>query len=125
MSEDREPPLDDRSTFAPKNKPEKGQAEDKAERLDRPCYRELEPWPSPKHPLTSEQELWAPQLARPPPVELTPLALLRVAPMPEVERLSGLSSDTIKKHYRHLLVRVSPRRIGMRVRDALAIAQAA
>jgi hypothetical protein len=56
--------------------------------------------------------------------QLSPLELLRVASLPEVKRLTGLSADTIKKHHGAKLVRVSPRRIGMRVKDVLAIAQA-
>jgi hypothetical protein len=55
---------------------------------------------------------------------LTALELERVAGMPEVERLTNLSSDTLKKHYRNKIVHVSPRRIGMRVKDALAIGKA-
>jgi hypothetical protein len=53
--------------------------------------------------------------------ELTPLELLRVAALPEVKRITGLSADTLKKHYADKIVRVSPRRIGMRIRDVLAI----
>ena len=55
------------------------------------------------------------------PQPLTTLELERVAGMPEVKRLTNLSSDTIKKHYREYLVHVSPRRIGMRIKDVLAI----
>jgi hypothetical protein len=54
--------------------------------------------------------------------QLSALELMRVASMPEIERLTGLSHDTITKHHSDKLVRVSPRRIGMRVKDALAIA---
>jgi hypothetical protein len=53
---------------------------------------------------------------------LSPLELERVALMPEIERLTSLSHDTIVKHYRDKLVRVSPRRIGMRIKDVLTIA---
>jgi hypothetical protein len=67
-----------------------------------------------------------PQVARAPPDHdhpqpFTPLELERVAGMPEVERLTNLSSDTIKKHYREYLVHVSPRRIGMRIKHVLVI----
>jgi hypothetical protein len=50
------------------------------------------------------------------------LELERIAAKPEIERITSLSFDVIKRHYGHLLVRVSPRRIGMRIRDVLAIA---
>jgi hypothetical protein len=54
--------------------------------------------------------------------QLSPLELMRVAGMAEIERLTGLSHDVITKHYADKLVRVSPRRIGMRIKDVLAIA---
>jgi hypothetical protein len=55
---------------------------------------------------------------------LSALELERVALMPEIERLTSLSHDTITKHYGDKLVRVSPRRIGMRIKDVLAIPKA-
>jgi hypothetical protein len=54
--------------------------------------------------------------------QLSPLELERVAFMPEVERMTSLHAETIKRHYGHLLVHVSPRRIGMKIKDVLAIA---
>jgi hypothetical protein len=39
----------------------------------------------------------------------------------EAAALVGLSRDTLKRHYRHLIRRLSAGRIGIRVRDALAI----
>jgi hypothetical protein len=54
--------------------------------------------------------------------QLSPLELMRVAGMAEIEQLTGLSHDTITTHYRDKLVRVSPRRIGMRIKDVLNIA---
>jgi hypothetical protein len=54
--------------------------------------------------------------------KLSPLELMRVAAMPEIERLTGLSHHVIKRHYADKIVRVSPRRIGMRIKDVLAIA---
>jgi len=47
--------------------------------------------------------------------------LLRVAPMGEVEHLTSLSKDTIKREHADLIVRLSERRTGMRVGDALSI----
>jgi hypothetical protein len=54
--------------------------------------------------------------------ELSALELERVAAAPEIKRITGLSFDTVKRHYPDKIVRVSPRRIGMRIRDVLAIA---
>jgi len=55
-----------------------------------------------------------------PPAELV-RELLRVAPMAEVEHLTSLSQDTIKREYGHLIVHLSERRTGMRVGDALTV----
>jgi hypothetical protein len=54
---------------------------------------------------------------------LSPLELLRVAKMPEAERLSGTSADTLKRKYPQWIVQISERRLGMRVGHALLIAQ--
>ena len=54
---------------------------------------------------------------------LSPLELLRVAKMPEAERLSGTSADTLKRKYPQWIVQVSERRLGMRVGHALLIAE--
>ncbi len=35
--------------------------------------------------------------------------------------LTGLSVDTLKRHHAHLIRRLSPRRLGMKLRDVLAI----
>lgn len=55
--------------------------------------------------------------------DLTALELARIAPMPEAERLSGLSGYTLKRYHANKIVKLSPRRLGMRVRDALMLAQ--
>jgi hypothetical protein len=52
---------------------------------------------------------------------MPPLELLRIAPMPEVERLSGLSHDTITREHKDKIKTLSPRRRGMRVIDALML----
>lgn len=52
---------------------------------------------------------------------LTPLELLRIAPMPEAEHLSSLSADTIEREYSDKIVHLSARRKGLRVLDALMI----
>jgi predicted DNA-binding transcriptional regulator AlpA len=50
------------------------------------------------------------------------LELERVLELPEVEELTSLSADSIKRHHRDKLVNLSPRRLGMKLRNALAIA---
>jgi hypothetical protein len=48
--------------------------------------------------------------------------LNRIVSLPEAARLRGVSVDTLKRHPRlaRKIIRVSPRRLGMRVRDAIA-----
>lgn len=54
------------------------------------------------------------------PKELSALELERIAPPDECERLSGgVSWDTLKREYPDKVIRISERRSGMRVRDAL------
>jgi hypothetical protein len=45
----------------------------------------------------------------------------RLAPLAEASRLSGLSEDTLRRHHASKFVRLSPRRIAMRVEDALML----
>jgi hypothetical protein len=52
---------------------------------------------------------------------LPPLELLRVADMPECERLSSASADTLERKYPELIIRISDRRKGMRVAHALML----
>lgn len=52
---------------------------------------------------------------------LTPLELLRVARLPEVTRLTGISEDGLRRHHADKIVHLSPRAVGMRVVDALMI----
>jgi hypothetical protein len=54
---------------------------------------------------------------------LSALELARIAPLPEAAHLSGVCKDTLKRHHRDKLVVLSPRRLGMRVRDALMLAK--
>jgi hypothetical protein len=42
---------------------------------------------------------------------------------PSVEKLTTLSADTIERNFPHLIVKMSPRRKGMSMRNALAIAR--
>jgi hypothetical protein len=47
----------------------------------------------------------------------------RIVELPEASRLSSLSVDTIKRRHADKLIKLSPRRIGMRVRDALMLSE--
>lgn len=57
-----------------------------------------------------------------PPVWLEREAVL---PLVEVERITSLSADTLKRNYPELIVRLSPRRVGMKLKNALRIAAGA
>jgi hypothetical protein len=50
------------------------------------------------------------------------LDLESIQKMPVASKITSLSPDTIRREYPHLVVQLSPRRDGMRLRDALAIA---
>ncbi len=45
----------------------------------------------------------------------------RIVPIPEAARLSSLSVDTLNRNHRDKFVRLSERRFGMRLRDALML----
>jgi hypothetical protein len=45
----------------------------------------------------------------------------RIVPLPEAAKLCRLSTDTLRRRHRNLFVRLSPRRIGMRIGDVLDI----
>jgi hypothetical protein len=47
----------------------------------------------------------------------------RIVPLKEASRLAGVSVDTLRKHYRNLIVRVGPKRVGMRLGDVLSLGQ--
>ena len=53
---------------------------------------------------------------------LSPLELARIAPLPEASKLAGVSEDSLKRNHREKIIQVGPRRLGMRVRDALMLA---
>jgi hypothetical protein len=46
---------------------------------------------------------------------------LRIIPLAEAARLAGLSEDGLRRHHAEKLIRLSPRRIGMRLADALML----
>jgi hypothetical protein len=50
------------------------------------------------------------------------LELESVQPMPVVTKITTLSADTIRRRYPELIVHLSERRVGMKLRNALAIA---
>jgi hypothetical protein len=55
-------------------------------------------------------------------VDLRPdLELQRVIPLRQAGEVAGISADTIRRRYPEIIVQLSPRRIGVRLRDALAI----
>lgn len=45
----------------------------------------------------------------------------RILPLQKVSELTSLSEDTLKRNYRDKIKRLSARRLGMSVADALAI----
>jgi hypothetical protein len=47
--------------------------------------------------------------------------LQRIVPLSEASRLSNLSIDTIKRRHADKILDLSPRRRGMRMRDALML----
>jgi hypothetical protein len=54
---------------------------------------------------------------------LTGLEAQRVVSLTEAARLSGVSPDTLRKHYKNLIVRVGPKRVGMRLGSVLDLAR--
>jgi hypothetical protein len=56
--------------------------------------------------------------------EITNLPLverLRIVPLAEAARLSGISEDGLRRHHSDKLIKMSPRRVGMRQGDALML----
>jgi hypothetical protein len=46
---------------------------------------------------------------------------LRIVSLAEAARLAGVSEDSLRRHHSEKLIRLSPRRVGMRQGDALMI----
>jgi hypothetical protein len=46
---------------------------------------------------------------------------LRIVNMSEAVRLSGMSEDNLRRHYSDRFVRMSPKRVGMRIMDCLML----
>jgi hypothetical protein len=55
--------------------------------------------------------------------ELSFIELHRIVDLKEAVRLSGMSLDTLKRRHADKIIQLSPRRRGMRVRDALQLAR--
>jgi hypothetical protein len=53
--------------------------------------------------------------------ELPLVERLRIVPLAEAARLSGISQDGLLRHHRDKIIKLSPRRLGMRQGDALMI----
>jgi hypothetical protein len=49
------------------------------------------------------------------------IELERIISIDEAARLRGVSTDTLRRHDRDKFIQLSPRRLGMRVRDALGL----
>jgi hypothetical protein len=52
---------------------------------------------------------------------LTPLELARIVTLEEASRLSSESIDTLRRRHADKIINLSPRRVGMRVRDVLRL----
>jgi hypothetical protein len=52
------------------------------------------------------------------------IELQRIVSLAKAAELTDLSVDTLRRRHSHLIRRLSPRRLGMRLRDVLAIGQA-
>jgi len=46
---------------------------------------------------------------------------MRIVSMREASMLTGLSADTLRRHHGHLILRLSAKRCGLRLRDVLTI----
>jgi hypothetical protein len=47
------------------------------------------------------------------------LALARIVTLREASQLAGVSEDTLRRRHGTKIIRLSPRRLGMRLKDAL------
>jgi hypothetical protein len=55
-------------------------------------------------------------------VDLPPSAeMLRVIPVAQAAEVAGISADTLRRNHPEIIIKLSPRRVGVRLRDALAI----
>jgi hypothetical protein len=54
---------------------------------------------------------------------LTALERMRIIPVPQAAQMNSLSTDTFRREFSHLIVRLSAKRIGVRLGDALDLAK--
>jgi hypothetical protein len=54
-------------------------------------------------------------------LELDPLELRKIITLERVTELTTLSEDSLKRHHADKILHLGPRRLGMRLADALAI----
>ena len=47
----------------------------------------------------------------------------RIISLHEAAEIAGVSTDTLRRRYGHPVIRLSPRRVGIRLRDVLSIGQ--
>lgn len=47
----------------------------------------------------------------------------RIISLVEAAAIAGISPDTLRRRYGHLIIHISPRRRGIRLRDVLSIGQ--
>jgi hypothetical protein len=52
------------------------------------------------------------------------IELERIVSLDDAAKISGISRDGLQRHYRHLIRQLSPRRIGMKLKDVIAIGSA-
>jgi hypothetical protein len=57
-------------------------------------------------------------------IALTQIELERIAPLAEAARLRGVSVETLLRTDRNRIIQLGPRRLGMRVKDALMLSNA-
>jgi hypothetical protein len=56
---------------------------------------------------------------------LSAIELEKIVTLAEAAELAGLSEDGLRRHHSHLIRRLSPRRVGMKLRDVLSIGESA
>jgi hypothetical protein len=71
--------------------------------------------------LAGKQTEGAAPITATPRQKMSPLELRRIMPLKEAAKLTGMSVDTLRRHHRDKIRRLSPRRLGMCVADALQI----
>ena len=84
---------------------------------------------APRSPSRADHETVRPERsraadrARGPSTELTELELRRILPLVEASALTSLSTDSLMRNHSTKILRLGPRRLGMRLRDVLQIGE--